>query len=173
MKRAFSSLSFVLWLYEVLLKKKTPKYCLNYQLCKQKKCSTEKLGKLDLALFISDRQNCNSEFCKHYWLIINNLVFCGRHIVHNLCLEIVEECYWREYWIMPEKCSVPAHRDMHYDLQKYLSRLKSVATHEMLWVGHFFSYPSVLGSRFCESDEQHTLGALRCGQTKRELAVAS
>ena len=35
-------------------------------------------------------------------------------------------------------------------------RLTSVATHEMLWVEFIFWYPSVLGSRFCETDAQLT-----------------
>ena len=38
-------------------------------------------------------------------------------------------------------------------------RLTTVATHEMQWVGLIFCYPSVLGSRLCESDAKPTLSS--------------
>ena len=56
-------------------------------------------------------------------------------------------------WIMRRSCLRPVSTGTQ-------SRLKSIATYEMLWVGLFFSYPSVLGSRICESDTQPTLSDL-------------
>ena len=46
---------------------------------------------------------------------------------------------------------------LHRDSLATQSWLTSVSKREMLRVGLIFCYPSVLGSRFCESDAQQTL----------------